>query len=204
MDPTLERLSRLATSTLGDFLDDGFLDITIRPVFHPVKLAGRALPVDAPPGDNTIYRRAIGDAGRGDVLVIHRRGDDRRASFGGLLGRAARNKGIAGVVLDGPVTDLTELLELRLPVFARGISALTTRRLNLGGTIGEPITCGGVRVEAGDYVLGDEDGVLVIPAARIEAVITEGEAAARREGETREYLLRGKTLDEIDAIRRSP
>jgi len=69
--------------------------------------------------------------------------------------RTVRGPG-AGVVLDGPVTDLAELLELRLPVFARGISALTTRRLNLGGTIGEPITCGGVRVEVGDYVLGDE------------------------------------------------
>jgi regulator of RNase E activity RraA len=198
----LERLSRIAPSTLGHFLDEGFLDMDIRPIFRPIKLVGRVLPVSAPPRDNGIYRTAIREAGPGDVLVIHRQGDQRHASFGGLLGLAARHRGIAGVVLDGPVTDLVELTDLRLPVFARGVSALTTRQLHLGGTVGEPITCGGVRVTRGDYVFGDDDGVLVIPAAEIVGVIERGEAATRREAETRSYLESGKTLDEIDTIRK--
>jgi regulator of RNase E activity RraA len=201
MDDVLERLSRIAPSTLGHFLDEGFLDPEIRPVFRPIKLVGRTLTVSAPPGDNGIYRRAIREAGPGEVLVIHRNGDHRHASFGGLLGLAAKNRGIAGVVLDGPVTDLVELTELRLPVFARGVCALTTRRLNLGGTVGEPIHCGGVRVARGDYVLGDDDGVLIIPIGQIETVLERGLAAARREAETREHLLSGKSLDDIDAIR---
>lgn len=87
-------------------------------------------------------------------------------------------------------------------MFARGISPLTTRRLNIGGTVGEPITCGGVRVATGDYVLGDDDGVLIIPAADIESVVARGLEAGRRESETRRHLLAGKTLDEIDELRR--
>ncbi|MDR7543389.1 MAG: RraA family protein [Armatimonadota bacterium] len=201
MDPSVARLSRMATSTLGHFIDEGFLDPQIRPVFRPVKLAGRALTVSAPPRDNAIYRQAIRQAKPGEVLVIHRNGDVRHGSFGGLLALAARNAGIAGAVLDGPCTDLAELTELGLPVFSLGVSALTTRRLHLGGTVGEPITCGGVRVAPGDYVLGDDDGVLVIPAGRIEAVLERGEAAMDREAATRRYLLSGATLDEIDAIR---
>ncbi|MDR7420184.1 MAG: RraA family protein [Armatimonadota bacterium] len=201
MDPLIARLARLAPSTLGHFVEEGFLDIQIRPIFRPVKLVGRALTVSAPPKDNAIYRRAIREARPGDVLVIHRNGDLRHASFGGLLGLAARNRGIAGAVLDGPCTDIVELTELGLPVYSLGISALTTRRLDLGGTVGEPIACGGVRVATGDYVLADDDGVLVIPAAGAAIVIERGEAAARREAETRAYLLSGKTLDEIDAIR---
>ena len=122
--------------------------------------------------------------------------------MGGLLGLAAKQRGIAGAVLDGPATDRAEIVELRFPVFASGVSARTTRRLDTGGTVGEPITCGGARVSTGDYVLGDDDGVLIIPAAEIEPVIARGLEASRREGETRRHLLAGKTLDEIDELRR--
>lgn len=202
MTDILERLARVAPSTLGHFLDEGFLDTEIRPIFRPIELVGRAFTVSAPPRDNGIYRQAIREVRPGEVLVIHRGGDQRHASFGGLLGLAAKNRGVAGVVLDGPVTDLVELTDLRLPVFARGVSALTTRRLNLGGAIGQPIRCGGVQVAPGDYVLADDDGVLVIPASQIEAVLERGLAATQREVETREYLLSGKTLDDIDTIRK--
>ncbi len=189
-------------STLGHFLDEGFLDVDIRPIFRPVKLVGRAFTISAPPRDNAIYRRALRECRPGNVLVIHRRGDVRHASFGGNLGLAAKNCGIAGAVLDGPVTDLVELADIRLPVFSRGVSALTTRRLDLGGTIGEPIVCGGVHVAPGDYVVADDDGVLIIPASRIEAVLEQGLAARQREQQTWQSLQEGKTLDDIDALRK--
>ncbi len=203
MDKVLTRLARIAPSTLGHFVEEGFFDASIRPLYRPIKLVGRALTVDSPPRDNSILRRAVREAKPGDVLVVHRNGDERHAAFGGLLGLAAKNRGIAGVVLDGPAADWAEIIELQLPVFSRGISAITTRRLNLGGTVGEPITCGGARVSPGDYVLGDDDGVLVIPAAEIEPMIERGLAAASREAETRRYLLAGKTLDDIDEMRRT-
>ena len=138
----------------------------------------------------------------GDVLVVARGGDRRRAAFGGMRILDAKHKGIAGLVMDGPVTDYAELVEFRLPVFSLGISALTCRALGLGGTIGEPIVCGGVRVAPGDYVLGDDDGVLVIAPSEAPAIIERGEAATRREHETRALLDAGKTLEEIQAARR--
>ena len=202
MDPILETLRHIPPSTIGHFLDEGFLDIEIRPIFRPIALVGRALTISAPPRDNGIYRRALRESHPGDVLVIHRGGDQRHASFGGNLGLATKNCGIAGVVLDGPVTDLAELTEIKLPVFALGVSALTTRRLDLGGTIGEPIICGGVNVAAGDYVVADDDGVLIIPASRIEAVVEQGRIARQREKETWRLLSECKTLDDLDAIRR--
>ncbi|HEV2358817.1 MAG TPA: RraA family protein [bacterium] len=199
MDPIIERLSRLVTSTLGHFVDEGFLDIDVRPVFHPVRCCGRAVTVDS--RDNAINRRGIREARPGGVLVIARGGDVRHASFGGMLALAARQKGIAGIVIDGPVCDLPELLEFRLPVFARGISALTSRPASPPGTVGEPVTCGGVRVAPGDYVLADDDGVLIIPPSRVEAIVERGEAASRRERETRAALEAGKTLEDIAAQR---
>ncbi len=199
MDAIIGRLSRLATSTLGHFVDEGFLDIAVRPVFLPVRCAGRALTVES--RDNNINRRAIHEARSGDVLVIARGGDVRHASFGGMLALAARQKGIAGVVIDGPVCDLPELIEFRLPVFSRGISALTSRPAEPGGTIGEPVTCGGVRVATGDYVLADDDGVLIIPPSGIERIIERGEEATRRGEETRAYLEAGKTLEDVAALR---
>lgn len=90
MDPILETLRQIPPSTLGHFLDDGFLDIEIRPIFRPITLVGRALPISAPPRDNAIYRQALRECRPGDVLVIHRRGDARHASFGGNLGLAAK------------------------------------------------------------------------------------------------------------------
>lgn len=199
MDPMVERLSRLATSTLGHFIDDGFLDIAIRPVFHPVACAGRAFTVDS--RDNVINRVGIREARPGDMLVIARGGDFRHASFGGMLALAARQKGIAGVVVDGPVCDYVELLEFRLPVFSRGCSALTSRPSPSGGTVGEPVVCGGVRVATGDYVLADDDGILIIPPSEVERIVERGEEATRREAETRKYLEDGKTLDDIAAMR---
>lgn len=200
MDPITERLSNLATSTLGHFVDEGFLDVAIRPVFVPVKCAGRAVTVDS--RDNRINRQGIQEAGPGDVLVIARGADYRHASFGGMLVLAAKNKGIAGVVIDGPVCDYPEIVEFQLPIFSRGISGLTSRPATPSGTVGAPVTCGGIRVATGDYVLADDDSVLIIPPGQIEAILERGEAATRREHETRAYLMAGKTLQEIDAIRR--
>jgi len=196
MDPIIERLSQIATSTLGHFVDEGFLDIAIRPVFVPVKCAGRALTVDR------ANRQGIREARPGDVLVIARGGDFRHASFGGMVALAAKNRGIAGVVIDGPVCDYAELLEFRLPVFCRGFSALVSRASTQTGSVGQPVICGGVHVSTGDYVLADDDGVLVIPPSQVQAIVERGEAAERRGRETRAYLEAGKTLEEIEAIRR--
>lgn len=167
----LTRYLGVSTGTVGHLTTEGFMDWEIAPLFRPVRVVGRALTVACRPTDNAPLAEAVAAAEPGAVLVVARDGDRRHAPFGGLMARIAAARGVAGVVIDGAATDLREIVELRLPVFARNLSALTTRRLGLPGSVGEPVDCGGVAVRTGDVVLGDDDGVVVIPEADAEPLL---------------------------------
>lgn len=192
----LDRFKTTSTGTVGHFLDQGFMDWRIQSVFRPVKLVGRALTISSPPTDNSIFRQALESAEEGDVLVISRAGDQRHASWGGILSLAAQLQGIAGVVIDGAATDWAEITEMQFPVFCKNLSALTTRKQNLGGLLGQPIACGGVTVSPGDVILGDEDGVVVVPQADVESVLERAFAKDAQEERVRENLRRGMRLAE--------
>ncbi|MCC6311848.1 MAG: RraA family protein [Trueperaceae bacterium] len=167
----LDRYLGVSTGTVGHLTTTGFLDWEIAPLFRPLRFVGRAMPVSCQPTDNAPLGEAVAAATPGMVLVVARQGDRRHAPFGGLMARMAAAKGVVGVVIDGAATDLREIVELQLPVFARNLSALTTRRQNLPGTVGEPVVCGGVLVRHGDIVLGDDDGVVVVPAEEAEPLL---------------------------------
>lgn len=158
----LEPYLDLSSGTIGHLTTTGFLDWEIQAVFKPVRMVGIALTVSCPPTDNGPLSEALAGAESGTVLMVARHGDRRHAPWGGLMARMARGRGLAGTVIDGAATDLREVVELRYPVFARNLSALTTRRRGLPGSVGEPIVCGGVTVRTGDVVLGDDDGVVVV------------------------------------------
>jgi len=189
----LESLRKISTGTLGHFLTEGFLDWKIQPLFRPVKLVGQAITVACPPTDNTVLTKAIESCERGDVLVIYRYGDLRHAAWGGILSRVAQQRGIAGVVIDGAATDWKEINDIRFPVFCRHLSALTTRRKNEGGVIGQPVTCGGLTIHSGDIILGDEDGLVAISPHRLDSVIEQGLAKEEAEGRLREDLKKSGT-----------
>lgn len=193
----VEAWRTVSTGTIGHFLTDGFLDWELQSVYRPVKMAGRALTVASPPTDNSIFREAIEQAGPGQVLVISRFGDRRHASWGGLMSLAAKLKGIEGVVVDGAATDWAEITEMQFPVFCRNLSALTARRQRLGGTIGEPVACGGITVRTGDFVLGDADGVVVVPDAMVDDVLRRAVAKEQQEEEMRRLLKGGKSQREV-------
>jgi 4-hydroxy-4-methyl-2-oxoglutarate aldolase len=195
-DGIIEGFRSLSTGTLGHFLIEGFLDWAIQPVYRPIHLVGTALTVSCPPTDNTVLLEAIERASPGDVLVLHRYGDLRYAPWGGILSLAAMQKGIAGAVIDGAATDWQEITELRFPVFCRNLSALTTRRQGIQGVVDIPIVCGGVIVQPGDIVLGDSDGVVVIPYSRAEKTLAQGREKERQEARLRAALLKGKNLRE--------
>lgn len=196
----LERFRRVSAGTVGHFVSSGFLSVEIQPLFRPVHLLGRVLTVSSFPTDNSIVVEAMHRAEPGDVLVIDRQGDLRHACWGGLLSRAAQARGVAGVIIDGPATDWREINELQFPVFCRQLSALTTRKQTLGGTIGEPVPCGGMTVSSGDIVLGDEDGVVVLPRAEARAILEEALVKEEREERFRALLVEGKTLAEARKI----
>lgn len=192
----LEGLRDISTGTVGHFLTDGFLDWQIQCLVRPVKMVGQAVTVSSPPTDNSVFLEALERARPGDVLVIDRQSDRRHAAWGGILTLAARERGLSGVVIDGAATDWREITELKFPVFCRHLSALTTRKQDLGGAVGEPVACGGVTVQPGSIVLGDEDGVVVIPAERGADVLERGRAKEAQEALMRDALLQGLSLAE--------
>lgn len=198
-DVDLERFPSVSAGTLGHFRTDGFMDVAIQSLFRPVRVLGRALPVSCQPTDNAPVSEALSGAKEGDILVIDRQGDRRHACWGGMLSRAAQAQGLAAVVIDGAATDWREITELRFPVFCRNLSALTTRRLGLEGSVGSPVTCGGVPVRAGDVVLGDDDGVVVVPHEIASDVLEQALIREAREERMRRFLVEGMTLAEARA-----
>lgn len=192
----LERYAGVSAGTIGHFRTEGFMDVEIQSLVKPVRVLGRALTVSCQPTDNAPVGEAVSRAKAGDILVIDRQGDRRHACWGGILSQAAQLAGLAAVVIDGAATDWREITELRFPVFSRNLSALTTRRLELPGSVGEPIICGGVRVRTGDVVLGDDDGVVVIPAEEAASVLDETLRREAREERMRRFLNEGLPLAE--------
>ncbi len=132
------------------------------------RLAGPAYTVSCPPGDNLMLHAAIYRAAPGAVIVVQA-GDADYAMAGGNVCAIAQNRGIAGFVVDGVIRDLAEVREAQFPVFARGVMPVPGKKQQLG-TLNQAIVCGGVRVNPGDMVVADEEGIVVIPAARQEAV----------------------------------
>ena len=126
-----------------------------------MKVAGPALTVEVRPGDNLMIHAAIAMAKPGDVLVIDGKGDQTSALMGTIMMTACRQLGIAGVIVDGAVRDSLEIDEMDFPVFSVGTNPNGPTK-NIGGRIGHPISCGGVSVNAGDFVLADADGIVVI------------------------------------------
>jgi 4-hydroxy-4-methyl-2-oxoglutarate aldolase len=135
-----------------------------------MKLAGPALTVDVRPGDNLMIHAAIALAKPGDVLVIDGKGDQTAALMGTIMMTACKKLGLAGVVIDGAVRDSLEIDEMDFPVFSVGTNPNGPTK-NVPGRIGHAISCGDVTVRAGDLVLADADGVVVIERERVEGLL---------------------------------
>jgi len=164
----LELLVQAEPAVIGHFRYTGFMSPGIRAHFQDRRIAGTAVTVRVPGMDGAMVHYAVGQARPGDVLVIDRCGDTAIATIGGAVAYAARAAGIAGIIVDGLVTDLGELRQYGVPVWSRGTSAVTVKTLGLGGEFCVPVSCGGVGVSPGDAILADENGILVLPAADIE------------------------------------
>ena len=143
-----------------------------------MKLAGPALTVDVRPGDNLMIHAAIALAKPGDVLVIDGKGDQTAALMGTIMMTACKQHGLAGVVIDGAVRDSLEIDEMDYPVFSVGTNPNGPTK-NVPGRIGHPVSCGGMTVRAGDLVVADADGIVVLEREGVEPLL----AAARQKVE---------------------
>ena len=188
----IERLLEIDVSALSD-ADKSLpvLDAGVRAMIADVRMAGPAFTVLAE-DDHLPVMSALDEAAPGHVLVIAAHGGTR-AVFGELFATEARRRGLAGIVTDGLCRDLRGLRGIGLPVYARGTTpraGTTVSRTALGA----PVMCGGVEVRAGDIVFGDDDGLLIAAAARIEAALETAELIGRSERAILAAQARGEAL----------
>ncbi|MFC4029946.1 4-carboxy-4-hydroxy-2-oxoadipate aldolase/oxaloacetate decarboxylase [Streptomyces polygonati] len=177
---------RLGTATLYEASKlNCFLPPRIRPVWAGAAVVGRALPVTTGPADNLPLHIALELARPGDVLVVDGR-QEACGYWGEVLSAAAAARGVLGLVIDGGVRDTDQLRERGFPVFSSSVAVRTTVKDD-AGTVGDPITLGGVPVARGDLVVADADGVVVIPRLSADAVLAAGLA---REAAEAGYLSR--------------
>ena len=149
----------------------GTLDYRIKPVASAISvLVGVAITCQCGPADNLALFAALATAKAGDVLVAATDGCTSTSVSGDLLLGMAKNRGIKGLVTDGLVRDLAGILNVGLPVYCAGITANSPVR-NGPGTVGQPVVLGGVTIESGDLILGDNDGIVVVPRGQVKAVL---------------------------------
>ncbi len=183
----------------------GAMDPAIKPIAFGMRLAGPALTVDCPAGDNLAFHLAIAKASPGDVIVVDYKAHMDVAVTGDIMALAAKERGIAGFVVDGAVRDAEDISDMGFPVFARGLSIRGPSK-DAPGTIGQPVACGGVEVRAGDYIVGDADGLVVISLDRWTETLQNARSREKKEAGVRGQLAEGKTTVELlgleDALKR--
>lgn len=181
MTSTLQRMRRADPTALTDAMGRaGAMASAIKPVWAGARLLGRAFTVRAVPGDFCACLVAMGLMRRGEVLVVDGAGFTEAALFGEGIAHELKRRGIAGAVVDGGVRDVAGLRRLRFPVFARA----ATPRAGSCERVGEiqgPVTCGGVLVRPGDWIVGSEDGVAVVPPDEAPKVLAAAEAIEAKE-----------------------
>ncbi len=196
-----ELISSLSTPNLSDAMNRfGAMDFNVKPISSNCKFIGPAITVRVRPGDNLMIHKAIDIAETGDVIIISTGDCSTNAVWGELTTRAALKKGIAAVVVDGAVRDIKEIEELGFPVYAKYIIPAGCDK-DGPGEINEIITCGGVAVSPGDIVVGDENGVVVIPPHLAEDVIQNSkkklEYEAKRIGDIKAGVVISSDIDDI-------
>ncbi len=196
----MTRFKGLASSNLADamgrfnFMDPGIVWRSGVPLY------GRAITVNARPGDNLMVHKALELASPGDIVVVNTNGNTTSAVFGGLMCSTAVGHGVGGLVVDGAIRDVEEITALRFPVYSRSVSPGGCDK-DGPGEINVPVSCGGVVVQAGDVVVGDADGIAVVPRADAAEILALTHALIHRE-EARQAEIRAGVLfkPEIDEL----
>lgn len=193
----LEQLKRFGAATVHEAQGQkGALSSAIKPLDPAMRLAGPALTVDCRPDDNLAIHYALTIARPGDVIVVDAKGFVEAGAWGDVMTLMARKKGVAGLVIDGSVRDAGAIVGMGFPVFSRGISIKGTAKNQPGG-VDVPITCGGVRINPGDVVLGDRDGVVVIEADFVPQAISLSRQREEKENAFRRAIEEGRPLAEL-------
>ena len=189
---------RVDPAAIGHHIASGFMRKGIKPVTDAMKMVGPAYTVRCPERDSSALYYALQKAPGGSVIVVDCGSDDTFACCGEFLAMMAMHRNMAGIVVDGPATDKVALTAMGFPVFCDGFSPVTSNVTGTSGEVGVPVVCGGAVVNPGDIILGDADGVIIVPedyepglksaeeyvdneAARRKAILEQGYRYVQRE-----------------------
>lgn len=189
MSNIIEQFKALSSTCVSDAVQGlSNIDSSIKPVQQNLKVVGRAYTVKLRAADNYMVLKAIKEAQEGDVLVIDGKGYMNNASCGDFIAALAQKMGITGLVIDGVVRDIAGIRELNFPVFCRGTTTAASDKAG-SGEVNVAISCGGVAVRPGDIIIGDEDGVVVVPQENEEEILQKAQDKLKKDIEREEQVL---------------